>query len=112
MNHTTKATKVLPGQVYGMPTNLHLVRSVPTLGDLGRMIQEHFYHSARPLREENLRWVMSSKTEFNIANNIMRLGYNTHRCDEGTSYLLNVQVLYDNRLEENEVQLYVNTQAR
>lgn len=93
-------------------TNLKLVRPVPTLAELGRMVQQHFYESRRPLREEDLRWVMSSKTEYNVANNIMRHGYSTCRCDAGVNYLLNIIVLYDNNLEENEVQLYVNTQAR
>ena len=76
------------------------------------MIHYHFHVSCKPLREEDLRWVMSSKTEYNIANNIMRHGYSKCRCDAGVNYLLNIIVLYDNNLEENEVQLYVNTQAR
>lgn len=85
--------------------------NVPTLRMLGDMITRHHYNSYRPLDNDKLRWVMHPKTEYNIAQAFMGHGCRHFVSSANNNQLLDIAVIYDTKMPENEVQLYVNTQT-
>lgn len=79
---------------------------------LGDMITRHHYNSCRPLDNDKLRWVMHPKTEYNIAKTLAgHVSRSYVAVVGGEVLLLGIAIIYDTKLPENEVQLYVNTQA-